>query len=115
MIAAAVRVCVPHIYRGRFSVRPLQFSKLARLVPFAIVLALYAAVMYVPGQAVAQTCGNGTFCSGPVASPINSYSVCGSDFNCGVGTDEQSAIAAFQANIVRAGACSSSYVDLTPG
>jgi RHS repeat-associated protein len=118
MFAAAIRVCVTHVFRVRFSVKPPRFSKLARFVPFAIAVAFYAAVLCMPGQAVAQTCGNGTFCTGPVASPTEQYQVCDGGISCGIGTDEQSAIAAWQANAAKQagyGACSSSYVDQTPG
>ena len=119
MIAAAIRFCIAHISRVRSSLEPPRCSRLARFAPFAIVLAFYAVVLCVPGQAVAQTCGGATFCSGPVTSPINYYQVCdGGAVPCGIGTDEQSAIAAYQANAAQSvggSACSSSYVDQTPG
>lgn len=76
MIAAAIRFFTAHIYRVRFSLEPTRCPRIVRFGPFAIILAFYAAALCVPGHAVAQTCGNVTFCTGPVAAPINHYQMC---------------------------------------
>lgn len=111
MITAATHSCA-RVPRVSFFPGVIRCLPLARFASFALVIAFYTAVLYAPGPAAAQTCGGTTFCRGPVVSPINSYAVGDTIVANGVGTDEASAIAAFPTHY---GACSYSYVDLTPG
>jgi RHS repeat-associated protein len=102
----------------RSSAKPSRGACLAQFVPLVIVLSAYAALLCAPGHAVAQTCGSGTLCRGPDTIPFNYYQVCDLGMGCGIGTSEASAIADYEQRAAAPqgySACSSSYVDQTPG